>query len=61
VQSISRQGVEIQLIQDEDTSWLTGVKEADDFLNTYNPFRRRSEVVIYSPDVMPARQTTWTS
>lgn len=61
VQSIVRQGVEMTLIQDEDTSWLTGVKEADDFLNTYNPYRRRQGVVIYSLDVQQPRQTTWSA
>lgn len=59
VQSISRQGVEIQLIGDEDTSWLTGIKEADDFLNTFNPGRRRQGFRISSPDINPSRVTTW--
>jgi hypothetical protein len=61
VQSLVRQGVEMQLIQDEDTSWLTGVKEADDFLNTYNPKRLRQRPVIYSLDVQEPRRTTWSS
>lgn len=61
VQSITRQGVEMTLIQDEDTSWLTGVKEADDFLNTYNPARRRGGWSITTPDIQQPRQTTWST
>jgi len=61
VQSITRQGVEMTLIQDDDTAWLTGVKEADDFLNTYNPNRRRQSWVISSPDIQPARVQSWTA
>lgn len=61
VASIVRQGVEMTLIQEEDTSWLTGVKEADDFLNTYNPHKLRQAPVIYSPDVMQPRVTTWSA
>jgi hypothetical protein len=61
VQTITRQGVEMTLIGDEDTSWLTGVKEADDFLNTYNPKRRARGWSITSPDIQPPRQTTWST
>lgn len=61
VQSITRQGVEMTLIQDDDTAWLTGVKEADDFLNTYNPNRRRQSWVISSPDIQPARVQSWSA
>lgn len=62
VQEVTRQGVQIQLINDVDflRSGLTGLPEVDLWLAAVNPTGQRQRSRFWSPDMQPAlRSTTW--
>lgn len=59
VQSISRQGVDIQLLPDTDDGQLTGVPEADQWIRSVNPSRLRRRPRVVSADLHVPRRTTW--
>lgn len=50
---LTRQGVDIELVAPEDvlTAGRTGVREADLFIESVNPYGRRERSRVYSPDL----------
>jgi len=62
VQQITRQGEQIQLINDVDflRSGLTGLPDVDIWLTAVNPTGQRQPSRFWSPDMQPVlRSTTW--
>lgn len=61
VQSISRQGVTVQMVNIEDVlkNGLTGIWELDQLIMAINPYGLRGATRFYSPDVREPRQVTW--
>lgn len=59
VQTISRQGVGITINQDMFAGGSTGITVVDAYVRLLNPNHLTQGARIYSPDMTPARQTTW--
>lgn len=51
--SINRQGLAIELGKDLFPGGLTGIREVDLWIATWNPYRVRSKARVFSPDTMP--------
>ncbi len=61
IQSISRQGVSISMIDIGDIlkNGLTGLWELDQLIMAYNPYGLKGRTRLYSPDIQEPRQVTW--
>lgn len=59
VQSIVRQGVEMQLVAEDAAEMLTGVSEADQWIRAVNPSKLRQRPRVASLDVTLPRVQTW--
>lgn len=57
--SLSRQGVEVQIVDPTDVlqNGLTGLHDVDLWLRAVNPYRRPARSRVYSPDLNYPRQT----
>jgi hypothetical protein len=58
VQSISRLGVSMEIPSGMFDQGLTGIREVDSWLRTWNPYQLKSASTVWSPDLRPARRTT---
>jgi len=56
---VVRLGTSYQVELDWFDRGLTGIREVDDVLGLYNPYRKKSPVLLLSPDAPPARTTTF--
>jgi hypothetical protein len=61
VQSISRQGVTISMVDINEMlrNNLTGLLEVDQLIAAYNPYGLKGRTRFYSPDLQEGRQVTW--
>lgn len=60
LQSISRQGVTMQLVDsDYLQNGLTGIQEVDEFIVSVNPHSLRERSRVYSPDIPRPNRITW--
>lgn len=61
IQSISRQGVSVQLATIEDVlkNGLTGLWEVDQAIMMVNPYGLKGRTRYYSPDLLEGNQVTW--
>lgn len=61
VSSITRQGIQMEVIPLDESDGLTGVHEADQWLRAVNPQRLTRRPAVSSPDVPIPREQTWPS
>lgn len=59
VTSITRQGVNMDLVPGFFPNGVTGIREVDAYVQRWNPKRLTAPMRTYSPDLMPTRRTTW--
>jgi hypothetical protein len=59
VRSITRQGIQMDVVADLFSEGLTGIRAVDDIIGRYNPHRLKSPTLIASPDSLRhSRHTT---
>lgn len=59
--SVVRQGVTYEIARDLFSEGLTGNQAVDAYTARFNPHRLRTKPTVWSPDLVPPRQTTWRS
>jgi len=59
VTSIVRSGISMEIATGAFPDGLTGIRDVDSFIQSWNPYTNLGPAEVFSPDVPRGRQTTW--